>query len=304
MRGAGGGVVGGPETSAAQFYLRPRYSVRAEGDAVRDQDRVIFESCRFKGLQLCLERERQHHHAAAAAAAGTGVSFAGGGLVGDEVEGIVGVGDDAYLRSGWQIHLVSRARPTLGLGRDHLLLSSAHLLAGGRSLPAGAMTAAAAAAMAAGKAAGSAAGVAGGEGLSALEEGVVICGGDFVRFAHQEIIGHLIARVDDGAERCSRISPLGMVYRKLQLDRERATGVFLRRGGSQPSALSIFQVCVGVGWDPNKDKSQCTVQIRAQRTQSAASPNPNQPTKNRSSPTRSRRGSPSSGTPPCGSATC
>ena len=33
-----------------------------------------------------------------------------------------------------------------------------------------------------------------------------------------------------------------MVYRKLQLERERATGVFLRRGAAQPSALSIFQV--------------------------------------------------------------
>ncbi len=33
-----------------------------------------------------------------------------------------------------------------------------------------------------------------------------------------------------------------MVYHKLQLDSERATGIFLRRGASQPSALSIFQV--------------------------------------------------------------
>lgn len=33
-----------------------------------------------------------------------------------------------------------------------------------------------------------------------------------------------------------------MVYRKLQVERERATGIFLRRGAAQPSALSIFQV--------------------------------------------------------------
>ena len=48
--------------------------------------------------------------------------------------------------------------------------------------------------------------------------------------------------MDDGAERCSRISPLGMVYRKLQQEKDRSVAVFLRRGTAQPSALSIFQV--------------------------------------------------------------
>lgn len=204
VRGAGGG--GGGETSAAsQFYLRPRYSVRAEGDLVRDQDRVIFESCRFKGLQLCLERGAEvpaagaHHSSQQLGSSvlpsgmgmgNTGASFA---LLEQEQpllqpEGVVSVGDDAYLRSGWQIHLISRARlgaaSAMGIGRDHLLLSAN---------PLGAAAAAAGRAFPAAGAAGKPAGAVGAE-ASGLEEGVVICGGDFVRFAHQEIIGHLIAR--------------------------------------------------------------------------------------------------------------
>jgi hypothetical protein len=52
--------------------------------------------------------------------------------------------------------------------------------------------------------------------------------------------------VDDGQERCSRISPLGMVYRKLQQPKDSMVGVFLRRGHAQGSALTIFQVSGGV----------------------------------------------------------
>jgi len=161
--------------------------VRAEGDAVRDQDRIIFESCRFKGLQLVLGRGEAAHYQQAVpftGMTGTGASFAAA-LAAEEAEGVVSVADDGYQRSGWQIPLVSRARQGLGMGRGHVLLSSYLLAVGGRPLPA------AAAPPPAGKAGASAAR---GEGASALEDGEVICGGDFVRFAHQEIIGHLIAR--------------------------------------------------------------------------------------------------------------
>ena len=211
------------ETSA-QFYLRPRYSVRVEGDLVRDHDRIVLESCRFKGLQLCLKKKTGSEEKV-----GGGVMLRQASMEELDADGesIVSVSDDAYLnRSGWQIHLISRARSTIPLSMATAAVAQA--------FPSAAATA----------------GAAGSapphehhhRDGSLSDEGVVIAGGDFVRFAHQEIIGHLIARVDDGAERCSRISPLGMVYRKFQLEKSHTTGVFLRRGATQPSSLSIFQV--------------------------------------------------------------
>ena len=77
-------------STTANLHSLNRYSVRAEGDMVRDHDRIILESCRFKGLQLCLD---------AGSAAGENKSAMGD----DEIEGqdgVVSVSDDAYYRSG------------------------------------------------------------------------------------------------------------------------------------------------------------------------------------------------------------
>ena len=55
-------------------------------------------------------------------------------------------------------------------------------------------------------------------------------------------VTYLCCSVDDGMERASKVSPLGMVYRKLQQPKTNATGVFVRRSLSQASALSVWQV--------------------------------------------------------------
>lgn len=69
------------EQSSSQFYLKPRYSVRAEGDFVREMDRVVLESCRFKGLQLCIEGKTKT----------------------EKGDRIISMRSDAYFRAGWQV---------------------------------------------------------------------------------------------------------------------------------------------------------------------------------------------------------
>lgn len=62
---------------------------------VRDHDRIILESCRFKGLQLCLDEE-------ASSASYLGENGHQMGEDDDEHrhDGVVSVSDDAYYRSG------------------------------------------------------------------------------------------------------------------------------------------------------------------------------------------------------------
>jgi hypothetical protein len=44
------------DISASQFYIKPRYSMRSEGDPVYTNDHIMLESCRFRGDQVCAIR--------------------------------------------------------------------------------------------------------------------------------------------------------------------------------------------------------------------------------------------------------
>ena len=97
---------------------------------------------------------------------------------------------NALCHPGWQVHLISRARhqtATTRQGEAAGSISSQH----GIQHPSAAIPPAAGGGGAAGQATKAAQQQ---HRIGGLEDGVIICGGDFVRLSHQEIIGHLIAR--------------------------------------------------------------------------------------------------------------
>lgn len=63
---------------------------------VRDHDRIILESCRFKGLQLSLEGGTLQHQQHGSLMTGTSFTQE----LDSAEDGIVSVSDDAYMRSG------------------------------------------------------------------------------------------------------------------------------------------------------------------------------------------------------------
>ncbi|CAM9295555.1 unnamed protein product, partial [Phaeothamnion confervicola] len=234
------------DRSASLFYIMPRFSMRVEGEMVRTNDPVVFESVQFKGRQLCGPGAATSLLPRAAAAAGlafgrsSGGDGGGGGLAGgglfavaaamraaaaaeaagewSEQEAMVYTSDCAYQRRGWRVLRLCERKPPI---------SGVPGAAGG---PGVGGPAAAGAAGAGGSGASGAAVSSGGEPTAAVLARNSVYGGDFVRFLHLQEGGYLLARIDDEAERLSRVSPFSLVCKKRSRRLSRVVVPFVRAG--------------------------------------------------------------------------
>lgn len=92
----------GKEAAFAQFYILPRYSMRAEGDSVFTNDRIILESCRFRNAKMCLTAASQNPSA----------------------DHVVGLRQSKYEGNGFKISCVAKYEPPS--------LDSANTIVGGQ----------------------------------------------------------------------------------------------------------------------------------------------------------------------------
>jgi hypothetical protein len=140
------------EVNASLFYVLPRYSMRNEGEPVRTNDVVMFESVQFTDRRLSVMRS---------------LVYSASAIAEDHVSG--------HDARGWK---VVRLRSIHGSAEAHAALQGD--LQGG-----------------------------------AEDAGrPLLYGGDFVRLWHRRLEGHLIARVDDGHERISKVAPISLVCKK------------------------------------------------------------------------------------------
>jgi hypothetical protein len=72
-----------------------------------------------------------------------------------------------------------------------------------------------------------------------------VFGGDFVKFMHQELRGHLICRQDDEKHLKTGINPLGLIVSDMLIDQDRSHGLFVRSGTEltdSNNCKSIWQI--------------------------------------------------------------
>lgn len=96
-------------------------------------------------------------------------------------------------------------------------------------------------------------------------EDSTVSGGDFVKFMHQELRGHLICRQDD--EKCLKtgINPLGLVVSDMLIDQERSHALYVRSGSEisdNNNCRSIWQIIPKEGPLLGRLKSGQSVRLR------------------------------------------
>jgi hypothetical protein len=92
-----------------------------------------------------------------------------------------------------------------------------------------------------------------------------VFGGDFVKFLHQELRGHLICRQDDEKHLKTGINPLGLIVSEMLIDQDRSHGLFVRSGSEltdSTNCKSIWQIIPKEGPLLGRLKSGQSVRLR------------------------------------------